>query len=206
MFFTRRFAIFDVPMKTMFENYLRDHTQLSEENISYVSGLATERKLRRNELLLQAGEVSRHKVFIMSGMLRTYGIKEDGSEHILQFSPEYSWTLDVESYDKQQPARYNIGALEPSEVLLWNKADFTRLLDEWPVLKRHSEQLISLNIYRSRQRLAAALAGTPEEKYEDFVRESPGLLSRLPLRMIAAYLGMSLKTLNRVRHAQVVRS
>lgn len=190
----------------MFENYLRDHTQLSEENISYVSGLATERKLRRNELLLQAGEVSRHKVFIMSGMLRTYGIKEDGSEHILQFSPEYSWTLDVESYDKQQPARYNIGALEPSEVLLWNKADFTRLLDEWPVLKRHSEQLISLNIYRSRQRLAAALAGTPEEKYEDFVRESPGLLSRLPLRMIAAYLGMSLKTLNRVRHAQVVRS
>src|ERR1700761_5059680 len=130
-------------MKTIFENYLRNNTQLSEEEIAQISGLATGRKLRRNELLLQAGEVSRHKVFIVSGILRNYGIKEDGSEHILQFSPEYSWTLDVESYDTQQPSKYNISALEPSEVLLWSKADFTRLLNELPALKRLSEQLIS---------------------------------------------------------------
>jgi hypothetical protein len=50
------------------------------------------------------------------------------------------------------------------------------------------------------------LGGTPEERYDKFVQDSPGLLSRLPLKMIASYLGISLKTLNRVRHAQLVRS
>jgi CRP/FNR family transcriptional regulator, anaerobic regulatory protein len=197
---------FDMPMKTAFENYLRDNTQLTEDEIKHISGLSIERKLRRNQLLLEAGDVSRHKVFIMSGMLRNYGIKEDGSEHILQFSPELTWTLDVESYDTEQPAKYNIGALEPSDVLLWSKADFTRLLDELPALKQLSQQLISRNIYLSRQRLVTVLGSTPEEKYEDFLREFPHLLQRLPLRMIASYLGISLKTLNRVRHAQLVRS
>lgn len=193
-------------MKIIFENYLRKHTPLSDDEIMHASSLAAGRKLRRNELLLQAGDICRHKIFIVSGMLRTYAIKDDGSEHILQFSPECNWALDVESYDKQQPSKCNISAVEPSEVLLWTKADFTRLLDELAPLKSHAQQLISRNIYNSRQRLVTALGGTPEEKYEEFVQNSPELLPRLPLRMIAAYLGISLKTLNRVRQAQLLRS
>ncbi|HVX52595.1 MAG TPA: hypothetical protein VHB48_20715, partial [Chitinophagaceae bacterium] len=124
---------------------------------------------------------------------------------ILQFAPEHSWTLDVESYDRQTPAQSNIAAIEPSEVLLWTKADFEKLLAGMPKLKNFAQQLISSNIYRSRQRLLTALGATPEEKYEEFVGMYPNLLLRLPLRMIASYLGISLKTLTRIRHAQVQR-
>jgi CRP/FNR family transcriptional regulator len=53
--------------------------------------------------------------------------------------------------------------------------------------------------------LFTALSATPEEKYEEFVRTFPDLLSRLPLHMIAAYLGISLKTLTRIRAAQLHR-
>jgi hypothetical protein len=48
----------------------------------------------------------------------------------------------------------------------------------------------------------SALSASPEERYNDFVRDYPALLNRLPLRMIAAYLGISIKTLTRIRHAQ----
>jgi CRP/FNR family transcriptional regulator len=188
-----------------FENYLRLRTDLSQEDICRVSTLAVTRKLRRNEFLLREGDVCRHKVFIVSGILRVYGMTPDGGEHILQFSPENSWTLDVESYDRQEPAHSNISAVEPSEVLLWAKADFDRLLSEVPQLKSLAEQLISRNIYNSRQRLLTTLGGTPEQKYEDFVQNFPQLLPRLPLRMIASYLGISLKTLTRIRHAQLQR-
>ena len=193
-------------MTANFKNYLRLQTSLNDADINSICALAVTRKLRRNEFLLREGEVCRHKIFIESGLLRNFGIKPDGGEHILQFSPENTWTLDVESYDKQIPSRYNISAVEPSEVLLWAKADFNGLLDDVPQLKSLANQLISRNIYNSRQRLLTALSGTPEEKYEDFVQHSPELLSRLPLRMIAAYLGISLKTLNRVRHTQLLRS
>jgi len=189
-----------------FENYLRLQTDLSQENIRRISALAIPRKLRRNEFLFREGEVCRHKVFMVSGLLRTFGMTPDGGEHILQFSPENTWTLDAESYDHQAPSHYSISAIEPSELLLWTKADFESLLAEIPRLKSFAEQLISRNIYSGRQRLLTALSATPEEKYEDFVQNYPELLSRLPLRMIAAYLGVSLKTLNRVRQAQLLRS
>lgn len=192
-------------MTAAFEKYLQDETRLSEADITHICSLAISRKLRRNELLLNAGDICRHKTFIVRGILRTYSIAEDGSEPILQFSPELTWTLDAESYDQLLPSRYCIAAVEPSEVLLWHKRDFDLLLAELPGLKKYAEQLISRNIYSGRQRLAAALSASPEEKYKDFVQRSPELLSRLPLRMIAAYLGISLKTLTRIRHAQWAR-
>lgn len=189
-----------------FENYLRLQTDLRDGHISAISALAVSRKLRRNEFLFREGEVCQHKAFIVSGLLRTFGMTPDGGEHILQFSPENSWTLDAESYDRKAPSRYSISAVEPTGLLLWTKADFDGLLAEIPQLKSFAEQLISRNIYSSRQRLLTTLSATPEEKYEDFVQHFPELLSRLPLRMIAAYLGISLKTLNRVRQAQLLRS
>lgn len=192
-------------MTAEFETYLRTHTSLDGKDIDRICSLAIPRTLQRNELLLQEGQICRHKVFISKGLLRNFGTATDGSEHILQFSPEHSWTLDVESYDKQIPALYNIGAVERSELLLWTKADFELLLSEIPQMKELAQQLISHNIYSSRQRILITLSATPEEKYEDFVRSFPNLLSRLPLHMIAAYLGISLKTLTRIRHAQLHR-
>ncbi|MGG7665696.1 hypothetical protein [Dyadobacter sp. BHUBP1] len=74
-----------------------------------------------------------------------------------------------------------------------------------PELKTFSERLISRTIYNNRNRILTILSGTPEERYADFVDTHPDYLARLPLRMIAAYLGISLKTLTRIRHAQLQR-
>jgi CRP/FNR family transcriptional regulator len=191
-------------MHIEFETYLKTHN-FPDEAICRISKLAMSRTLLRNEFWFSAGDVCRHKVFVLSGMLRTFNITADGNEHTLQFSPEHSWTLDVESYDTHTPSKVNIGAVEPTEILFWHKADFNKLLIEVPTLKLYADQLISRNIHHSRDRILTALGGTPEEKYEDFVRTYPNLLARLPLRMIASYLGVSLKTLNRVRHAQLQR-
>jgi len=192
-------------MVAAFQTYIRQHANLSDAEIEQVVLPATQKTVQRNQLLLHEGQVCRHKIFVTSGLLRTFGTAADGSEHILQFAPENSWTLDVESYDLQTPATMNIGAVETSEVLLWLKADFNRLLVDVPGLKAFSQQIVSRNIYNSRQRILMSLSATPEEKYDDFVQSHPTLLARLPLHMIASYLGISLKTLTRLRHAQLHR-
>jgi len=129
--------------------YLRANSNISDGEIEQVQSLAVTRALRRNEFLLREGEICRHKVFVSKGLLRTFGTAADGSEHILQFSPEHSWTLDVESYDRQVPALLNIAAVEDTVLLLWTKADFEHLLANIPGLKNYSQQLISRNIYNS---------------------------------------------------------
>jgi len=193
-------------MHPHFETYLQTHTTLLPDSIRRVSSMAIPHTLRRNEYILSTGEICRHKVFVISGMLRMFGTSADGSEHILQFAPENGWTLDVESYDKQIPSLVNISAIEPSVILCWTKADFTSLLSDIPQFRSFADQIIARNNYYSRQRMLTMLSATPEEKYESFVQNFPGYLSRLPLRMIAAYLGISLKTLTRIRHMQLQRS
>jgi CRP/FNR family transcriptional regulator, anaerobic regulatory protein len=188
-----------------FESYLRTSGNLSNEEIERISSMATPISLQRNDLLLQEGQICRHKTFIIKGLLRVYGTSPDGGDAILQFNTEHTWTLDPESYDHQTPTVFNIGAVEPCELLQWTKPDFDRLLAELPRLRALSEQLIARSNHNSRQRLFSALSATPEEKYENFVQAYPELLARLPLHMIAAYLGISLKTLTRIRHAQLHR-
>jgi len=192
-------------MLSEFENYLKSKTSLTDDEIHIISSSALRQNLNRNELVLKAGSVCRHKVFVVKGMLRTFSTSTNGNEYILQFSPELTWTLDVESYDKEIPSQVNIEAIEPTEVLLWTKKDFTRFLNEIPEFKKLSQQIISYNIYYNRQRMLTALSATPEEKYEDFTKRFPSLLLRLPLRMIASYLGISIKTLTRIRHSQLHR-
>jgi len=193
------------PMLPEFETYLRSHSDLTETDMQRITGCATLRHVHRNERLLQEGQICRHKIFILKGLLRTFGTSTDGNEHILHFAPELNWTLDAESYDRQIPARFTIAAIENSDVLLWGKTDFDFLLTDIPALKALAQKLISTTIYSSRQRLLTTLSGSPQEKYEDFFRSFPDLVPRLPLHMIASYLGMSLKTLTRIRHGQLHR-
>ncbi len=190
-------------MISEFETYLRSHAAVTDDELKEIVSVAEQRVLRRNDFLLLEGDICRHKTFIVRGMLRVFGTRPDGSEHILQFAQELTWSLDPASYDTQTPSHFNIAAVEDSEVLSWNKANFDRLLAEIPSLKRFADQLISRAIHNGRQRLLSALSATPEEKYNDLLRTSPELVNRLPLRMIAAYLGISIKTLTRIRHAQL---
>lgn len=190
---------------TAFETYLRTATNFTDDEIAMMSAAATRRTFQRNEVLLQQGQVCRHKTFVETGLLRVFGTAEDGSEAILQFPEANSWTLDPESYHQLTASRFSIAAVERSEVLQWPKAEFDRLTYEIPALNAYSLRLISNYTISGRQRLFSSLSGTPEEKYEDFVRTYPDLLPRLPLHMIASYLGISLKTLTRIRHAQLHR-
>lgn len=192
-------------MTTGFETYLRTHVSLSDADIEQIVSAAQLRTFQRNELLLRQGQVCRHKTFVTKGLLRNFGTAADGSESILNFSPENSWTIDAESYHRLTPSQFSIAAIEKSEVLQWNKAEFDRLLTDIPVLNNFSQLLITQSSYSSRNRLFTTLSATPEEKYESFVKTYPDLLARLPLHMIAAYLGISLKTLTRIRHSQIHR-
>jgi len=186
-----------------FEKYIKTETGISDEDIALCRATATIRTLRRKELLLQEGEICRYKSFVARGFLRTYRTTENGSEHIMQFSPENSWITDPESYHNNVPSTYNIEALEPCEVVMWTRKDFNNLFENIPALKAYSERLIARNLYLTRQRVFTALSATAEEKYDEFMKMYPGILTRVPLHMVASFLGLSRETLSRIRHTQV---
>src|SRR5215217_8016684 len=157
-------------MTDVFKEYLRRNSQIIEADIKLIIDLAAPRKLKRNDYLLEQGGICRHKTFVANGLLRTYGLTADGHEHILQFAPEQTWTLDAESYNKLIPSRYSICAVERSEVLMWAKPDFDQLLLAVPALKLFSDHIISETMQNTRNRLHTILSASPEERYDDFLK------------------------------------
>src|ERR1700712_3872440 len=140
-------------MTTELSNYLRANTTLTEIDIGRIESLAINRKLNKNEFILEAGAICRHKVFVARGLLRTFSVTPDGNEHIIQFAAENGWSIDAESYDQQTPSRVSISAVEQSEILMWIKPDFEMLRNTIPSLRIFAEKIIAQNIYQSRQRI-----------------------------------------------------
>ncbi len=190
-------------MFSAFEIFIREQANLSDGDIDMIRSRAIEKKLRRREFLQHQGEICRYKVFISKGLLRAYTTREEGSEHTMQFSPENSWTTDPESFDNTTPSNFNIEALEPSEVVLWTKTDLRYLVSTIPGLKEYFDRLISRSGYVIRQRVLSAISATAEEKYEEFIKTYPHIHARVPLHMVASYLGVTRETLSRIRHAQI---
>lgn len=188
-----------------FEAYIRKNTRLTDQQIQLILSNAVFKKLDKHDELLKQGDVCRHKTFVLKGLLRGYRVTEEGVAHTILFSTAHTWTVDADSYHNHVPSKYIIDALEDSEVILWSKQHFDELMEALPELKVFSDQIISANFSLTRERMFRALSATPEELYNDFVASYPSVFARLPLHLVASYLGVSLKTITRIRQAQLKR-
>jgi CRP-like cAMP-binding protein len=192
-------------MFSEFKDYIKEQANLSNDEMELMRSMAVEKTLRRKEFLLHEGEVCRYKIFITKGLLRTFSTRENGSEHIMRFSPENSWTTDPESFDNSSPSYLNIAALEPSDVVLWTKMDLRYLVTNIPGLKSYFDNLIYKSGNILRHRVLSAISLSAEEKYDEFVKNYSQIYSRVPLHMVASYLGVTRETLSRIRRAQAIR-
>ena len=189
-----------------FESYITARGQFTADELKLIRSLCTPKKVRRRQLLLHEGEICQYKIFVGKGLLKTYRLKDDGSEYIMRFSPENSWTTDPVSFNQNIPSSYNIEALENTEVVLFTRPNLGQLLQAVPAFKLFTDNLISSTLDDTRDRLLKTLSYTSEEKYNDFIASFPDVFSRVPLHMVASYLGISRETLSRIRHEQLKQS
>ncbi|SEW17481.1 cAMP-binding domain of CRP or a regulatory subunit of cAMP-dependent protein kinases [Chitinophaga sp. YR573] len=182
-----------------FETYLKEKADLTVDEMVAVRAVSIEKKIRKRQYLLQEGDVCHYNCFIVKGCLRLYRVGEDGTEHILRFGVENWWMSDRESYNTGDPSKGNIDALENSEVILIDKPDFNNLTTTIPRLNNFIEKLKARSFDASQNRIMSNISRTAEERYQEFMTFFPDIFYRVPLHMIASYLGVSRETLSRIR-------
>ena len=132
--------------------------------------------------------------------MRTYSIDEKGLEHIIYFGIENWWIGDKESLMYNQPSKYNIDAVEDSEVVLFTDPNFNLACAAIPAFNDMINNILQRSFANSQSRIQAAISFTAEEKYLNFLHKYPGFAARIPQSMIASYLGITPETLSRVRN------
>lgn len=186
-------------MFAVFDQYIRQQVPLTDAEIELLHARSMVRKLRKWQSLLHEGEVWRLQCFIASGCCRLYRFDENGTDHTLRFAVENWWVTDHESYRTERPSVYNIEALAATTVLTWTKESWEELLRTMPLLKVFYEQLQARSYEASQRRIFSLISASAEAKYLEFQQTYPLVFNRVPLHMVASYLGMSRETLSRLR-------
>lgn len=186
-------------MFEVFAAYLQDKATFTEAELQLIKERALQKKLRKGQYLLQEGDIARYQSFMAKGAARMYRVDENGTEHIMRFSIENWWVNDYESFIMEAPAKYNIDVLEDSELIQFSKQDFEELQELVPSLKAVRQKLDDRHFVASQNRILSNISDTAEQRYETFINTYPDIFNRVPLRMVASYLGLTRETLSRIR-------
>ncbi len=155
--------------------------------------------IKKGTILLNQGDVSLFGYKVIKGCLESYVIDKSGKEHIVQFAPEDWLISDMGSLLNNTPSTLFIDAVEDSEVDFFNIKTFDKIEDlPNEMLVTQLKKLINNNIAINK-RLVMMLTANAEERYLDFIETYPSLVQRLPLKLIASYLGMTPEYLSDVR-------
>lgn len=157
------------------------------------------KKILKGDILLSHGDIARFGYKVVSGCLKSYVIDNLGKEHILQFAPEGWFISDMDSFTNQKPSVIFIDAIEDSEVSFISKSGY----EDFSTLEK--EVLAEINIkYRNNliatnKRIISLLSATAKERYIEFTETYPSLVQRLPLKLIASYIGITPEYLSDLR-------
>ncbi len=99
----------------------------------------------------------------------------------------------------QKPSEIWIEAVEPCEVLVWERSDVVPLFEEHHQWLLFAKKMAERLFYRKEQKEIELLKCSAEERYRHFITDFPGLSQRVPQYHVASYLGITPESLSRIR-------
>ena len=186
-------------MYKLFFQKFNEKVTLTAQEQEIITTYLTPKKLRKKQYLLQEGDVCKYIAFVEKGVLRAYSVDENGGENIIQFALE-GWTIsDLYSFLTNEPATYNIDALEDAELVLISKSAHEELLKTMPKYETYTRLQITGAYLAMQKRLTAVFSLSLEERYTNLTELYPDIVQRVPQHMLASYMGLTPETLSRVR-------
>jgi CRP-like cAMP-binding protein len=172
--------------------------RLSAEGKSALSFILRKEEHPKGHLLLKPNSICRRLYFIEQGLTRTFYYK-DGKDVTDWLSAENTFAVSMISFLTQTPDVRGIELLEPSVLWSFTYADLETLYQQYHEIERLGRLLTNHAYSLVQQRFDDLVFSTATKRYQKLVQYNPSLLQRVPLGMIASYLGITQETLSRIR-------
>ncbi|MGE0076432.1 MAG: Crp/Fnr family transcriptional regulator [Bacteroidales bacterium] len=158
-----------------------------------------EKKIPSKTIILYEGEVSTQLHFIKKGCLRLW-FNKNGKDITLQFFFENQAVSSLDSLISHQPSLFAIESIEPSTIISIKKEDLEHLFQVYPEMKEDFQKILFQRFKNYTYLFLSRIRDTPQERYEDLVKNYPEIIKRVPQHYIASYLGITSVSLSRIRN------
>lgn len=180
-------------------DFLNSISPISEAAQNALNGLISHKKYPKKTYLVQEGKINSTLYFIKSGCVREFYINQDGVEYSTWFGFENDFTINMRSFFTQLPSTKSIQTIEDSLIYQISHGDIYKMYDEYPDFERVGRLLAEQYLIQLDQTIEQIQTPNALNRYEKLIKDHPNILQRVPLTMIASYLGITLETLSRIR-------
>ena len=155
-------------------------------------------ELPKDHRLVKHDSVCHYVYFIESGLTRTFYYKDD-KDVTDWLSAEGDFACSIISFLTRQPDRRGIDLLEDAVIWGLHHDELEKLYKHYHDIERLGRLLVSFGLIQLQQRFDDLHFATAAQRYRTLMDTNPSFIQRVPLGMIASYLGITQETLSRIR-------
>lgn len=177
----------DKELKKLLEE--RTRRKMSDELFDCFVGAMDEIHLKNKEILIPYGKVDTNLYIQKSGVLRTCYFDGE-NERTYGFSDPGAPSLSYHSHFMSQPAVFQVVSCGKSVVLKITKKDLNNLIDSSHEFAKWMLALKDIQPYFNEFKFAT-IPGQVKERYRWMLENRPEVIARVPVKVMASYLGVT---------------
>lgn len=181
-----------------FISFLEQFGALPEDVSTAIERVMQSMEFPKKHILLKKGKVCNYLYFIQKGLARNY-FEEENKELTNDIVLEGEILVSFSSFISRKPSIETIELLEDSILLAIHYDDLQNLYQQFPMMERFG-RMIAEHHYNSLAMKSYRLKfSNSSERYQYLFENKIEIVKRVPIGIIASYLGMSIETLSRIR-------
>lgn len=150
-------------------------------------------------ILLEEEKIAERLYLIRKGCLRLFFYNE-GKDITFQFFFEGDFVASFDSLYKRTPSLFYLESIEPTELTAIRGEDFHNLINNNLSVRQLYEEKLIDRFHAYQQLFLSRIKNTPQQRYEELLKEYPNIIQRVPQHYIASYLGITPVSLSRIRN------
>ncbi|WP_338873586.1 Crp/Fnr family transcriptional regulator [Spirosoma sp. SC4-14] len=179
--------------------YLLQFGHLAVQHRELIQAKAKRRNIAKGTYFAEAGKISNQLGYVTKGIFRVCYYDKLGDSFTRYFIYENRFVVDINSFRDEMPSTEYIEAITDCQLLVFSKEDFTQLSALIPGWQDIFVKITSYVLENKLKFTSNMIVQDAQKRYLNFLDHYPGLANRVPLSMIASYLGITPSSLSRIR-------
>ncbi|RNL55836.1 Crp/Fnr family transcriptional regulator [Pedobacter jejuensis] len=177
--------------------FIKSIVSIADSDLQLVLSRCSTKKVVKGKVILRKGQIANQYFFIASGGVRFfYELNDHENTTWITFKDEFF--TEISSLHPQKPTRFNIEAIEDTELVVIEKKDMDFLYAHIPSWEEFGRKIWEAMSVRMIDQILNFQALSAEERYREFMN-NPEYSQKVPIKQLAAVLGITPNALSRIR-------
>lgn len=169
------------------------------EDAAFLARGARTMRLLKNESLFEPGQPEDALYYMREGVVKAVFLEESGAERVVRFFFAPEFVTEYPALVAGAPGRFALVAVSDLSLVRIPSEQLYALYDRSHAFERIGRLVAEQEFAEALAREMDFLLLTPEARYLKLARERPEYVAALPVKDLAAYLGIRPESLSRIR-------